>query len=147
MQAVKQDLSPLGSDAFLGHCGRMRYIPALIFALALAGCAPPTSPQAGRALYDQNCAACHGADARGGAQMPDLTQIAARAGGSYPQMRVLDKLDGYARGQTAYDGAEMPNFGDLLIGRLTRVQTASGQSRAMPEAIVALDAYLQSIQR
>lgn len=120
---------------------------AIPFLAALAGCAPFTGPEAGRALYAQNCAACHGSDARGGAQMPDLTQITARAGGSYPQGRVLDKLDGYARGQTAYAGAEMPNFGDLLTGRLGRVQTASGMSRQLPEKIIALDAYLRSIQR
>jgi mono/diheme cytochrome c family protein len=125
----------------------MRIALALPLSLALAGCSPWTSPQAGRTLYDQTCAACHGPDARGGAQIPDLTQITARAGGTYPQMRVLDKLDGYARGQTAYDGAEMPNFGDLLTGRLARVQTPSGLSRPMPEKIVALEAYLRSIQR
>lgn len=125
----------------------MRPVLALSFAAALVGCSPWTSPQAGRALYDQNCAACHGADARGGAQVPDLTQITARAGGTYPRMRILDKLDGYAQGQTAYAGAEMPNFGDLLTGRLLRVQTPSGLSRPLPEKIIALDAYLASIQR
>lgn len=125
----------------------MRIALALALAAALAGCSPWTSPQAGRALYEQNCATCHGADARGGAQVPDLTQITARAGGTYPQMRILDKLDGYAQGQTAYAGAEMPNFGDLLTGRLSRVQTSSGLSRPLPEKIVALDAYLQTIQR
>lgn len=125
----------------------MRTVLALSLAAVLAGCSPWTSPQAGRALYEQNCAACHGADARGGAQVPDLTQITARAGGTYPQMRILDKLDGYAQGQTAYAGSEMPNFGDLLTGRLSRVQTPSGLSRPLPEKIVALDAYLASIQR
>lgn len=125
----------------------MRTVLALSLAAALAGCSPWTSPQAGRALYDQNCAACHGADARGGAQVPDLTQITARAGGTYPRMLILDKLDGYAQGQTAYTGAEMPNFGDLLTGRLLRVQTPSGLSRPLPEKIIALDAYLASIQR
>ncbi|WP_071797719.1 c-type cytochrome [Natronohydrobacter thiooxidans] len=125
----------------------MRIALGLPLVAALAGCSPWTSPQAGRALYEQNCATCHGADARGGAQVPDLTQITARAGGTYPQMRILDKLDGYAQGQTAYAGAEMPNFGDLLTGRLSRVQTPSGLSRPLPEKIVALDAYLQTIQR
>ena len=125
----------------------MRILIALPIIAHLAGCSPWTSPQAGRALFAQNCVTCHGTDGRGGAQMPDLTQITARAGGVYPQLRVLDKLDGYARGQTVYDGAEMPNFGDLLTGRLTRVQTRSGLSRPMPEKVIALDAYLQSIQR
>ncbi len=116
-------------------------------ATLLAGCSPWTSPQAGRSLYAQNCAACHGADAQGGAQVPDLTRIAARAGGAYPQRMVLDKLDGYARGAVAYQGAEMPNFGDLLVGRLTRVETDQGLSRQLPEPIVALDAYLRTLQR
>lgn len=147
MQSFKQDLHPLGRGEILGQCRSMRIFLALPVAAVLAGCSPWTGPQAGRALYDQNCAACHGADARGGAQVPDLTQITARAGGVYPQMRVLDKLDGYARGQTVYAGTEMPNFGDLLTGRLTRVQTPSGLSRPMPEKVIALDAYLQSIQR
>ena len=95
----------------------------------------------------QNCVACHGEDGRGGAQIPDLTAIAARAGGTYPQRMVLDKLDGYARGEVVYDGVEMPNFGDLLTGRLTRVETDRGLSRLLPEPIVALDSYLQRIQR
>lgn len=124
-----------------------RFAPACLAALALSACSPWTSPQAGRNLYAQNCVACHGSDARGGAQMPDLTLIAARAGGVYPQVRVLDKLDGYARGQTAYEGVEMPNFGDLLTGRLDRVDLPGGRSRLMPEKIIALEAYLRSIQR
>lgn len=115
--------------------------------VSLSACSPWTSPQAGRSLYDQNCVACHGADAQGGAQIPDLTMIAARAGGAYPQMRVLDKLDGYARGRVVYSDVEMPNFGDLLTGRLDRVQTDTGLSRPFPEKIIALEAYLRSIQR
>ena len=128
----------------------MQTKPLLLLGLALVGlgaCSPFNSPQAGRSLYAQNCVACHGTDARGGAQMPDLTLIAARAGGVYPQTRVLDKLDGYARGQTAYDGVEMPNFGDLLTGRLDRVDLPGGRSRLLPEKIIALEAYLRSIQR
>ncbi|WP_296479536.1 cytochrome c [Roseinatronobacter sp.] len=120
---------------------------AAMLVLSGAACSPWTSPQAGRNIYAQNCVSCHGDDGRGGAQVPDLTGIAARAGGTYPQRRVLDKLDGYARGAVIYTDVEMPNFGDLLTGRLTRVQTDQGLSRPFPEQIIALDAYLQSIQR
>jgi mono/diheme cytochrome c family protein len=126
--------------------GKIVSLAALLM-LSGAACSPWTSPQAGSNIYAQNCAACHGDDGRGGAQVPDLTGIAARAGGTYPQSMVLDKLDGYARGAVVYSDIEMPNFGDLLTGRLTRVQTDQGLSRPVPERIAALDAYLQSIQR
>jgi mono/diheme cytochrome c family protein len=125
----------------------MKTMLALAPLLALVACSPTTSPQAGRGLFDQNCVQCHGTDARGGDTVPDLTGLALRAGGTYPQSMVLDKLDGYARGQAAYAGVEMPQFGYLLTGRLTRVELAGGMSRQMPEKIVALESYLHSIQR
>lgn len=125
----------------------MKLIVALAPLLALLACSPTTSPQAGRSLFDQNCVQCHGTDARGGDTVPDLTGLALRAGGTYPQALVLDKLDGYARGQTAYAGVQMPQFGYLLTGPLTRVALNNGMSRELPEKIVALDAYLRSIQR
>ncbi|NBB96794.1 MAG: c-type cytochrome [Alphaproteobacteria bacterium] len=124
----------------------IRFI-ALVPLLALVACSPTTSPQAGRSLFAQNCVQCHGADATGGDTVPDLTGLALRAGGSYPQALVLDKLDGYARGQTAYAGVQMPQFGFLLTGPLTRVSLPGGMSRELPEKIVALDAYLRSLQR
>jgi len=121
-------------------------IPALLF-IALAACAPRgISPMAGRALFEQNCATCHGADARGGAQVPDLTGLALRAGGGFPRDHVLDKLDGYARGQAAYSGVSMPEFGHLLTGPLTRVPSQNGLSRPFPQPIIALTAWLEGIQ-
>ena len=137
------------------HYGDMRHALTLTAILApvllvgvLAACAPrAVSPQTGQALFAQNCATCHGADARGGAQVPDLTGLSLRAGGVFPRERVLDKLDGYARGQTAYAGVQMPEFGHLLTGRLTRTDTPAGVSRAYPEAIIALTAWLETVQR
>lgn len=125
----------------------MKPLSALVPLLALVACSPTTSPQAGRSLFAQNCVQCHGPNARGGDTIPDLTGLALRAGGTYPQALVLDKLDGYARGQAAYAGVEMPQFGFLLTGPLTRVTMATGRSREMPEKIAALDSYLRSIQR
>ncbi|MCC5992260.1 MAG: cytochrome c [Rhodobacteraceae bacterium] len=124
-----------------------RVFALLCCGAVLAACNPFTGPQAGRALYDQNCASCHGSDGRGGAHVPDLTGLAARHDGRYPQLLVLNKLDGYARGDVVYSGVEMPEFGHLLTGRLTRVQTDRGLSRPLPEKLIALDAYLQRIQR
>ncbi len=137
----------LGRGAHLRHSDAMKPYSLIAATALLSACAPFTSPQAGRNIYLQNCVSCHGADGTGGAQIPDLTQIAARAGGTYPQRRILDKLDGYATGAVVYSGAEMPNFGDLLTGRLARVETDQGQSRLLPERIIALEAYLRTIQR
>ena len=121
-------------------------IPFLL--IALSACAPhATSPQAGQALFAQNCAVCHGATGRGGAQIPDLTGLALRAGGTFPRAQVLDKLDGYARGQAAYAGVQMPEFGHLLTGPLTRITSGDGISRPYPESVVALAAWLEGVQR
>jgi len=125
----------------------MMRLCALAPLLALVACSPTTSPQAGSRVFEQNCVQCHGTDATGGDTVPDLTGLALRAGGTYPQALVLDKLDGYARGQTAYDGVQMPQFGFLLTGPLTRVSLSGGMSRELPEKIVALDAYLRGLQR
>ncbi|MFN4057763.1 MAG: c-type cytochrome [Roseinatronobacter sp.] len=120
----------------------------LALILLLAACTPQTqSPSAGRTLFAQNCAACHGADARGGDTIPDLTGFALRAGGNFPRTFVLEKLDGYARGQTAYAGSEMPEFGHLLTGPLARVDQGQGVSRPYPESVIALAAWLESVQR
>lgn len=127
------------------HRAMTRYL-ALI--LSLAACTPQAqSPDAGRALYGQNCASCHGRDARGGDTIPDLTGLALRAGGTFPRLLVLEKLDGYARGQAAYAGSQMPEFGHLLTGRLARVDQGQGVSRPYPESVIALAAWLESLQR
>lgn len=119
----------------------------LIATTVLMACTGPEIPSRGANLFAQNCAGCHGTDGTGGAQIPDLTQLSQAAGGVYPQARVLDKLDGYARGQAAYAGSEMPNFGMLMTGPLTRIPLEGGMSREFPEGIVALDAYLRRLQR
>lgn len=123
------------------------FIPVLVL-VGLVACAPQgATPQAGQALFAQNCAICHGADARGGAQVPDLTGLALRADGVFPRSRVLDKLDGYARGQAAYAGVQMPEFGHLLTGPLIRTDTQSGLSRPYPQSVIALASWLERVQR
>jgi mono/diheme cytochrome c family protein len=124
---------------------RIHVLP-LIF--ILTACSPyATTPQAGRALFVENCATCHGADARGGAQIPDLTGLSLRAAGSFPRSMVLEKLDAYARGNAVYAGTQMPEFGFLLTGPLARVDESDGLSRPYPEAMIALSAWLESVQR
>ena len=114
--------------------------------LALAACNPFAGPAAGSRHFSQDCAACHGTDARGGPGGPDLTMMASRNDGAFPRRAVLDRLDGYGRGWLHEDDA-MPEFGHLMTGRLTRVELDRGASRQVPERMVALMAYLERVQR
>ncbi|MGR3271623.1 cytochrome c [Thalassococcus profundi] len=125
---------------------------------ALAACQPTSSdgtmpgPADGRALFMDNCAVCHGADAKGDGPMaramakapPNLTLIAVRNGDRFPRARVLSTIDGYARSDL--DGPNMPEFGELLRGDLVPVDTGDGIATPTPRKLVALLEYLESIQ-
>ncbi len=123
-------------------------------AAALAGCAPEERVPSGHALYGQHCAACHGADGRGDAQvaralaveMPDLGTLSARAGGTFPLVAVMSKVDGYARG-VGGGGSQMPELGHLLDGPLVRVDTGDGRMTPTPAKLVAIAEYLRTLQR
>jgi hypothetical protein len=75
---------------------------------------PPSFAEA-RESYQRACAPCHGADARGGGPVaralavppPDLTVLAARAGGRFPRDAVIDVIAG-EREVAAHGTREMP---------------------------------------
>lgn len=56
----------------------------------------------GKALFGRFCSSCHGLDARGGPSMsgvflappPDLTRIAERRGGWFPEVLIREFIDG-----------------------------------------------------
>lgn len=133
----------------------MRKILAFCAALgALAGCTEEETmpePSEGRALFIENCAACHGVDARGNGPMAasldpapaDLTQIAARNGGTMPRAQVMSMIDGYARGTVDHG---MPPFGSLLEGELVPFDSGDGIQTPTPRKLVALLEYLESVQ-
>ena len=123
----------------------LRLAVAALALVSLAACNPFAGPAAGARLYDQGCAGCHGPGAAGGPGGPDLTGLATRAGG-FPRAEVLNRLDGYGRGLTVHEAA-MPDLSYLMTGRLMHVDLGRGASRMMPERVVALAAYLESIQR
>lgn len=127
----------------------MRYL-IILGALGLAACVE--EPVDGRTAYLADCAGCHGADGRGdGADArdlavvsPDLTQIAARNGGVFPRTRVMSTIDGLNRG--AHFSAAMPEFGAGDMGD-TIIVEEDGLGTPVPERLLALTDYLQSIQR
>jgi len=126
-------------------------IPALALCALLAACttdAPEPEPT-GEGLYADYCAACHGADARGGPAIegrrpPDLTRLAARHGGRYPAVYVMSTIDGYAR--EAIHGP-MPIFGELIDSPVETWTDPDGIPTPTPRALMLLNAYLEGLQQ
>lgn len=120
----------------------------LLLPIALAGCQmqpepPRTDPAHGLALFQQDCAVCHGSDATGG-EGPDLTGLAARNGGSFPTTRVLAQIDGL--GRHGDPEAIMPEFGAEDLGPTIVVEFEDGLGTPVPADLLALARYLETIQ-
>ena len=111
----------------------------------------PDGAAAGAIFFAQNCAACHGADARGGGPEslglggapPDLTGLTAANGGIFPRDEVLAVIDGY--GQQSFDRA-MPEFGETDLGPEIVVEI-EGQGTPIPARLLEVVEYLALIQR
>lgn len=122
--------------------------------LALMACVEQeldVSAEAGAALFQQNCAACHGVDARGAGEFgvelfnvpPDLTVLTAQNAGVFPRDYVLGVIDGYQRG--AHSSRVMPEFGAGDMGPTVIVEE-DGLGTPVPARLLALAAYLEGIQ-
>ncbi len=95
---------------------------SIIAALALTACIDTPEPQSGKQAFMENCASCHGIDAKGGGEMadvlikmpPDLTTLSARHNGTFPSDYVMSTIDGLQRAPH-FSGA-MPEFGANGMG-------------------------------
>jgi len=91
---------------------------------AIEDAAGRTDAVRGKQLYQENCAACHGARGEGageaslglGAPPPGLTQLSAMNGGVFPRDFVLATIDGLERHDI--EDAAMPEFGAGNMGPL-----------------------------
>ena len=124
----------------------------LVSTIAAAG----TVADTGARDFASRCAPCHGLDARGDGpaaaslkkKPADLTAIAKRYGG-FPEERIFDTIAGLDM-PDAHGSREMPVWGDVFvteaIGKSVRLEDALKASDAATRRIVALLAYIETIQ-
>ena len=131
-------------------------IPAAGLLAVLAALAAPAagaadySAHTGAELYHRFCASCHGKTAEGdgpvarsfAAQVPDLTRIALRHGGKFPDNWVYRVIDG-REALVSHGPRDMPVWGVELWREQGADVTAGEKTR---EAIVRLVEYLKSLQ-
>ena len=109
--------------------------------------APQTSAASGQEMYRSYCASCHGLDGKGSGpamsalKIPptDLTQLARRNGGRYPEMQVFNTIAGDAN-VPSHGSKDMPVWGPLF-SRLSESDAPKAKLR-----IRNLTKFIESIQ-
>lgn len=131
----------------------MKTLQAITAALCLSASAAFAQNFAvGKELYDDHCAACHGADADGRGplapalllQPADLRSLAARNDGVFPVARIVSRIDG--RDPLVSHGSPMPVYGPYFEGVDSTLKAETGQPIMTSRAIVDLITYLEVIQ-
>ncbi|MGV0958882.1 MAG: c-type cytochrome [Limnohabitans sp.] len=116
-----------------------------------------TSAALGRADYRDNCASCHGMSGQGDGPMraslvkppADLTTIAQRNGGQFPQELIWELIDGRWSGEGGPHGSrEMPVWGQEFKKRAMTQRGDSARTAELSarDRIISLLKYLQDIQ-
>lgn len=111
----------------------------------------PFDTYSGEQLYSRFCASCHGPAGRGDGPVgptlnivvPDLTRIAARSGGRFPEERIREIVDGRAV-IPAHGTRYMPVWGYELEAQAPEDQPGRAAAQTMIDRLVG---YLQSLQR
>jgi mono/diheme cytochrome c family protein len=109
----------------------------------------PPRVRAGRQLYQEHCMVCHGPKGKGDGifadvlRIPpsDLTEIAKRRNGTFPDVEVHEVIDG-RRVLPAHGSKEMPIWGRRLGGLFPD----SANESAIRAKVDSLVDYLRSIQ-
>lgn len=118
---------------------------------ARVGADDAADARAGRDLFEQHCEVCHGADGSGHGPLADdlkvppadLTGIALRRAGSFPEVEVTEIIDG-RRPVRGHGGKEMPIWGRALGANIA---DPAAREAAVKQQIRELVAFLRSIQR
>jgi len=81
-----------------------------------------TTAVSGKALYGEYCAVCHGTAGKGDGPAaaalkeapPDLTQIASKNGGKFPELKVQNVITGATDEPPAHGAKDMPVWGNIF---------------------------------
>jgi len=106
-----------------------------------------TSPSSGLEMYKAYCATCHGTDGKGNGpaasalKVPptDLTQLAKKNGGKYPDLKVAATIRGEGN-IPAHGTAEMPVWGQLFW------DMSHGHEGEVQQRVANLTKYVESLQ-
>ncbi|MBD3764102.1 MAG: cytochrome c [Rhodobacterales bacterium] len=127
-------------------------LSAVLAILAIGGSVQAQQIDVGAQLYQDYCAACHGASGKGDGDManvitipsPDLTLLARNNGGAFPMLQVVHIIDGRT-GVRAHGGA-MPVFGRVFAHDPTPGQSDWSSLIEARGKVLSLATYLDSIQ-
>lgn len=105
----------------------------------------------GRGYFQQYCSGCHGLEGKGDgafaaylkAPPPDLTTLAKRRGGTFPETEVAQIIDG-RKPMAAHGTTEMPIWGERFVSAAPGPQATQASARGQITLFVA---YLRSIQQ
>lgn len=125
----------------------------LLPVLALTAACTVDEDISGPVYFAENCAACHGPTGEGDGELAeflsarpsDLTTLSARNGGEFPRDAVMSAIDGFSRGE--HFAPEMPEFGAGDLGETIIVETAEGIGTPIPQGLIALADYLETLQK
>lgn len=132
---------------FIGSCAVFGFIVSFQAAhTSQVKKAPPSTQPSGAALYKQHCATCHGSDLRGTGPVPspyrmppDLTTLARRHGGRFPDAYVANVLRNGVM-LPEHGPAEMPVWG-------TEFRAGGGlEATQVTDRILKLTNYIKSLQ-
>lgn len=132
---------------YRGWIGTVAAATLLVATTALA--ADPVDP--GKAAFAQYCSSCHGEGGKGDGPVADsltpkpadLTQLAKKAGGEYPLMKVIQSIDGTLTVR-AHGGSDMPVWGERFLGEPGA--PVDQQQMAARGKILLIAKYLESLQ-
>jgi len=109
--------------------------------------AKPTVSVAGKDLFRQYCAVCHGTDGKGGgpaaaamkAAPTDLTQISRRNDGKFPEERMLRMLQGQET-VTAHGSQDMPVWGSVFNNMSNNLEMTQARVHALLQYVEDMQA-------